>query len=145
MFMESPSPCKLVFIRLESRLSNEFTPRFLLGYVLLIFLVFCVVLLCVFTFWVPRCDARYNFRIKRCSVRLYLQLFVGGSSLINVICVCGVQHILCCVFLRLVYPMLPVSLDCPFLIASSVFSNVYLVRTTRLWNDFHQVHSYSKD
>ena len=40
----------------------------------------------------------------------------------------GVQHILCCVFLRLVYPMLPVSLDCPFLIAISVFSNVYLVR-----------------
>jgi hypothetical protein len=33
-----------------------------------------------------------------------------------------VQHILCCVFLRLVYPVLPVSLDCPFLIAPSVFS-----------------------
>ena len=39
----------------------------------------------------------------------------------------GVQHIFCCVefslfvffFLYLVYPMLPVSLDCPFLIASS--------------------------
>ena len=27
---------------------------------------------------------------------------------------------------RLVCPMLPVSLDCPFLIAPSVFSNVYL-------------------
>ena len=42
----------------------------------------------------------------------------------------GVQLALCCVywfvFLRLVYPMLPVSLDCPFLIAPSVFSNVYL-------------------
>jgi hypothetical protein len=38
----------------------------------------------------------------------------------------NVQHILCCVFLRLVYPMLPVSLDCPFLIFPSVFSNVYL-------------------
>ena len=39
---------------------------------------------------------------------------------------------LCCqflwiVFLRLVYSMLPVSLDCPFLIATSVFSNVYLL------------------
>ena len=32
----------------------------------------------------------------------------------------------CCVFPRLVYPMLPVSPDCPFLIAPSVFSNVYL-------------------
>ena len=37
----------------------------------------------------------------------------------------GVQHILCCfcfVFLRLVYLMLPVSLDCPFLIILYVFS-----------------------
>ena len=43
----------------------------------------------------------------------------------------GFQHILCCVFcfvfLCLVYPMLPVSADCPFLIAPSVFSNVYCV------------------
>jgi hypothetical protein len=42
----------------------------------------------------------------------------------------GVRHILrcvfvCFVFLRLVCPGLPVSLDCPFLIAPSVFSNVY--------------------
>jgi len=39
----------------------------------------------------------------------------------------GVQHILCCVFfcLRLVYPMLPVSLDCTLVIAPSVFPNVY--------------------
>jgi len=34
-----------------------------------------------------------------------------------------------CVFLRLVYSMLPVSLDCPFLIYPSVFSNIYLVLT----------------
>ena len=38
----------------------------------------------------------------------------------------GVQHILCCVFLRLVYTMLPVSLECPFLITPSVFSTIYL-------------------
>ena len=39
----------------------------------------------------------------------YLCLFTYG----------GVQHILCCVcfFLRLVFPMLPVSLDCSFSIA----------------------------
>jgi len=30
------------------------------------FSVFCVVLLCVFTFWVPCCDVRYDFRMKRC-------------------------------------------------------------------------------
>ena len=53
-------------------------------------------------------------------VRLYLQLFVGGSmSCWCYLCLFtyyGVQHILCCVFvfLRLMCPMLPVSLDCPF-------------------------------
>ena len=40
-------------------------------------------------------------------------------------------YILCCVFalfffLGLVYPMFPDSLDCPFMIAPAVFSNVYL-------------------
>ena len=58
----------------------------------------------------------------------YLCLFVHS----------GVQHILCCVFvfycLRLVYPMLPVSLDCPFLIAPSVFSNVYLLTLKKLYS-----------
>jgi hypothetical protein len=42
----------------------------------------------------------------------------------------GVQHIIvlsfCFTFLRLVYPMLPVSVNCQFVIAPSVFSNVYL-------------------
>jgi len=39
------------------------------------------------------------------------------------------MHIVLCflfVFPRLVYPMLPVSLDCPFLIAPSVFLTVYV-------------------
>jgi hypothetical protein len=44
--------------------ATECTPDFLVGSVLLIFLIFCVVLLCVFTFWVPCCGVRYNFRIK---------------------------------------------------------------------------------
>jgi hypothetical protein len=50
------------------------------------------------------------------SYLCYLCLFVHS----------GVQRILCCVFvlfvivLSLVYPMLPVSLDCPFLIALSL-------------------------
>jgi hypothetical protein len=35
--------------------------------------------------------------------------------------------VLCFVFLRLVYPMLPVALECPFVIALSVFSDVYFV------------------
>jgi hypothetical protein len=36
----------------------------LVGSVLLIFLVFCVVILCVFTFRVPCCDVRYDFHIQ---------------------------------------------------------------------------------
>ena len=42
----------------------------------------------------------------------------------------GVQQILCCVVCfaihRLDYLMLSASLNCPFLIASSVFSDVYI-------------------
>jgi hypothetical protein len=40
----------------------------------------------------------------------------------------GVQHILCCVFgvfLRLMYPILTVSLDFSVLLTPSLFSNVY--------------------
>jgi hypothetical protein len=41
---------------------------------------------------------------------------------------CPARNVLCfCfVFLRLVYPMLSVSVNCPFLIVPSVFSNVYI-------------------
>ena len=116
-----------------------------------------------FMFLILCCDVRNDFCIKWCSVRLYPQLFVGGSCLIYVclpICYSGVKHVLvvrvtwwvsykrqelltlrehlcsppvfsgvrvahrfsflCCVFvlfvfvLCLVYPLLPVFLDCPF-------------------------------
>ena len=68
---------------------------------------------------------------KRCSVRLYLHLFVDGiMSYLRYLCLfahSGVQHILWCVFVFLVYPMLPVYLDCPFTIVPLVFSNLYLL------------------
>jgi hypothetical protein len=57
---------------------------------------------------------------------------LGWSGIIYVICDClreVVSNTYCVVFLvclRLVYPVLTVSLECPFLIASLVFSNVYL-------------------
>ena len=58
-----------------------------------------------------------------------------GSCLIYVICaylriVVSNTYcvVFCCVFLRLVYPMLLVSLDCPFLIATSVYSNFLYLR-----------------
>ena len=69
-----------------------------------------------------------------CLVHLYLQLFVGGLMSYYVICVClriVVSNTCCVMFyfvcLRIVYSMLPVSLDCPYLITPSVFSSVYLL------------------
>jgi len=50
----------------------------------------------------------------------------------------GVQYILYCVFLRLVYHMSPVSLDCPFFIVPSIFSNIYLRHTLELYIKVHK-------
>ena len=44
----------------------------------------------------------------------------------------GVQHILWFFFLCLVYPILPVSLNCPFLIASLVFSRFIYIELNEL-------------
>ena len=69
---------------------------------------------------------------KQCSGRLYLLLFEEGlMSYLRYLCLLvysGVQHILCCVFVLFFFDLslLPVSLDSPFLIAPSVFSNIYL-------------------
>jgi len=101
----------------------------------MLFIVFCVVLLCFFTFWVPCCDVRYDFHLKTMfGSFFYLQLFLWElMSYLRYLCLfahSGVQHklryVFCFVFLRLLYPMLTGSLDCPLLIAPSVFSNVYL-------------------
>jgi hypothetical protein len=83
-----------------------------------------------FTFCVPCCDVRIKTMFDSLippvvcrRVHVLFTLFVFVHS--------GVQHILCCVFvlfvfvLCLVYLMLSVSLDCPFLITPSVIFNVY--------------------
>jgi hypothetical protein len=71
---------------------------------------------------------------KRCSVHLYLQLFVGGLMpylrYLSLLEYSGIKHILCCVF-ALFFSVLCILkclffLDCPYFIASSVFSNVYV-------------------
>ena len=90
----------------------------------------------------PCSDVRYDFRIKKCLIRLYLQLFVGWLMFylryLWWFAYSGVQHILCCVFIMfvfvlcLVYPMLRVSLDCQLLIAPSVFFSVYLFNGSNL-------------
>ena len=107
------------------------SPRFLMGFVLLI-LVFSAVLLCVFFFWVPCFDIRYDFYVKT-MLGLSLPPVVCRKAhvlqtLFVAVCIkCCPTHIVLCscfIFLRFVYHVLPVSLDCPFLIAS-VFPNVY--------------------
>ena len=57
---------------------------FFVGSVLLILLVVYVVLLCIFTFLVPCCDVRYEFRIKT--------MFSSSSSPV----VCRRAHVLLC-------------------------------------------------
>ena len=117
------------------------SPRvFWRGSVLFIFLDFvCCPIIYVFTFIVPVVMSVTISAWKLCSVRLYLQLLVEGlMSYLRYLCLfsySGVQHILCCfcfIYLDLVYPMLPVSLDCPYLIAPSVFSNVNKYLLTKL-------------
>ena len=91
--------------------------------------------------FVPCSDVRYDFRINTmfgsslplgvCMGRMsYLRYIVGVFFAES-----GVQHILCCAFFLYLsstcvlctsVPLVPVSLDCPFFITSSVFSNVYL-------------------
>ena len=72
--------------------------------------------------------------LKRCSVRLYLQLFVGAHVLFTLFVFVCVSNKYCVVFLLclsssfVTYDQMPVSLDHPFLIAPSVFSNIYLQR-----------------
>ena len=105
-------------------------PVFLVRSVLLIFLVFCIVLLCVFTFWVSCCDVHYDIHINT-VFGSSLPLVVYRMAHVLYVCLCiVVSNTYSVVFLRLVYLMLSVSLDCPSWIAPSVLSNVYLKRLT---------------
>jgi len=88
-------------------------------YAFISFIVVCVVLSCSFTFWVLWCDVRYDFRINTIFGSSLPQFVCRGCfCLVYVICVClriVVSNTYCVeFFLRLV---LPVSLDCLFLIA----------------------------
>ena len=92
----------------------------------------CYSILCL-TFYIPCCDVCYCFHMntmlssslpsavcRRDHVLFILSVFV---------CMwwCPARVVLCLfsVFLCLVYLVLPVYLDCPFMISPSVFSDVY--------------------
>jgi hypothetical protein len=66
---------------------------------------------------------KMRYTIQKMTSLSYMQMNTVSA---HCLFVCdGVQHVLCCVFIRLVYPILSVSLDFPFVIALSVFSDVY--------------------
>ena len=83
------------------------------------------------------------YLIKRCSVRLYHQVFVGGLvshfifTLFGFVCAqwcptdIGLFLVLFIFVLCLVCPLLPVSLDCPFLITPSVYLTFIYERIKR--------------
>ena len=69
------------------------------------------------------------FRVQFRQISLYIIIVCRRAHVLFTlfVFVCGwwcPTHIVC-VFLRLVCPMMPVSLDFPFFIVLSVFSNVY--------------------
>ena len=74
---------------------------------------------------------------KRCSVRLYLQLFVGW--LMSYLCYVCCLYLYCVVLLLgFFFVLLPVSLDCPFLISPSVFTNVPFDYECTWWRLFEK-------
>ena len=99
----------------------------------------------------PSHDFIYNLSMRPAHGKVFMKIWLGFLSeyvmvcfffdvqwiASYVICVClriVVSNTYCVVFLFCLssscvpYPMLPVSIYCPFLIAPSVFSNVYLLR-----------------
>ena len=114
----------------------DFISVFLLGQYCSSFLVFYVVLLCVFTFLVPCCDVRYDFHIKT-MFRSPLPLVVCRRAHVLLrFCICLhilmcsillllIFLVLCCVLALFVFDLcrtcqlLPVSLDFPFLFSLS--------------------------
>jgi hypothetical protein len=102
-----------------------------------VFLLLAIVLSLLYRF-ILCCDVRYDFHIKRCSVRLYLQLFVGGltsylhylclfaySGVHIVLCFCFVflrLCTLCCQFLLIVHFWLPLRYSVTFILVEHCLS-----------------------
>ena len=85
-----------------------------------LFRIFCVFLLCIFTFWAPCCDIRSSLPLVVCRrAHIFFTLFVFAY----------VQLILCC-FLVMIFFILWI-VHCP-----SVIPNVYLDNTDNKLNPF---------
>ena len=101
-------------INLREHLSS--TTVLLVGSVLLVIFALCVPIRCLCSEFRVVMSVTISAQ-KRCSVRLHLQLFVGGRiSYLRYFCLFAqwcLTHIVLCfrfIFLRLMYPILPVSL-----------------------------------
>ena len=111
-------------------------PRFIVVSLLLIFFRFflCCPVVCLCILWFRVVVSVAISAWERCSVRLCLQLFVGGlMSCLLWFAFGGVRHILCCIFVLFVFFLCAVC--CPFSGLSifdnpSVISNLYPLRLT---------------
>jgi hypothetical protein len=96
----------------------------------------CWQCLCIIHSWLsPRFSLTSTWPVSRV-------LNVASVSALSILD-CPLGFLLCFFFMCLVYSMLTVPLDCPFLIANSVFSNVYFsyVLCTQCWQCLLIVHS----
>jgi hypothetical protein len=108
-----------------------FHHRFLVGFVLLLVLVFfdvCVCILFVFVMCLVYLMLPVSLDCLRHVSCIPNVASVSGLSSSCVLCTQCCQCLWIVFVMCLVYLMLPVSLDCPFLISLSVFSNIYVIR-----------------
>jgi hypothetical protein len=98
---------------------------YFIGIIVIPFVLFLLTIFCLF------CDLRLLFIPL---IKNEPNIILVGSALLLVIsslccgfCVVFFLHCLFVLVMCLAYPMLPVSLGCPFLIAPSEFSNVYVL------------------
>jgi hypothetical protein len=133
--------CKDINVREYRRGNQKLTIQRNLVRVALLFSCLCCPIVCLYilssVLW---CPLRFPHNTMFCSLlppvvcreRIYHLRYIVSLRIVvsNTYC----DLFLFC-FLRLVFPILPVSLDCQFLIAPSVFSNIYILTnlTIRLY------------
>jgi hypothetical protein len=122
--------CRLYYKSQDLLILREYmsSSPFVEGSLPLIFLGFlCCPIICVFGFWVPYCDVRYDFRIKMMFGSSFPPVLVSFLRYLCLFVHSGVQHILCCVFLifflcTLCYQFLSiVHFECPLIRCSLTF------------------------